>query len=111
MITTDELKTIVQNYKDKLEYTHPFVNSDKFTDNSCGKWACREILKFIDRTSDLPFHLTPIELLDAFANKMQNYAFMNSKNALGFTIAQETAEHLIDECWIKDMRKSGRRGR
>ena len=106
MITTDELKTIVQNYKDKLEYTHPFVNSDKFTDNSCGKWACREILKFIDRTSDLPFHLTPIELLDAFANKMQNYAFMNSKNAYLFTIAQETAESLVEECWLAEWRKT-----
>ena len=111
MVTLNDLRDVTQNYLDRLKYTHPFVNSDKFTENSYSKWACEEILKVIDKADDLPFHLTPMELLEAFSSKMQNYAFMNLKNALCFTIAQETAEHLIDECWIKEMRKSGRRGK
>ena len=109
MITIDRLKAITQNYLDELKYTHPFVNSDKFVDNSYAKWACGEILREIDKVDDLPFNLTPIELLNAFSNKMDRYAFINSKNALGFTIAKETAEYLIEECWISEWKKSGRR--
>lgn len=109
MVTIKDLRDITQEYLDKLEYTHPFVNSDKFVDNSYAKWACKEILNVIDKSNDLPFKLTPIELLDAFSNKMQTYALMNSKNALCFTIGQETAEYLIEECWLSEWRKSGRR--
>lgn len=111
MVTFDDLKIITQNYLDELKYTHPFVNSDKFVDNSYAKWACQEILKEIDRIDDLPFHLVPTEFLTAFSGKMQNYAFMNSKNALCFTIAQETAEYLIEQCWVYGWKKSGRRGK
>lgn len=109
MVTIDGLRDITQNYLDELKYTHPFVNSDKFIDNSYAKWACTEILKEIDKANDLPFHLTPIELLEAFSNKMQSYAFMNSKNSLGFTIAKETAEYLIEECWVSEWRKTRQR--
>lgn len=109
MVTIDDFRNITQNYLDRLEYTRPFVNSDKFVDNSYAKWACHEILKVIDQANDLPFHLTPMELLEAFSNKMQSYASYNLKNALCFTIAQETAEHLIDECWIHEWRKTGRK--
>lgn len=94
-----DLKNMVQSYLDKLEYIHPFVNSDKFTTNSYSKWACKELLNEIGKLDDLPFHLTPVEFLDAFTDKMKTYAYMNSKNSLPFVIAAETAEYFIEECF------------
>lgn len=108
-MTNKDLKRIVQNYLDELEYTHPFVNSDKFVDNSYAKWACKEILTEIEKVTDLPFNLTPMEILNAFSEKMKRYAYMNSKNSLIFVIASETAEYLIEQCWLEVWRNERRR--
>ena len=108
-MTMKALKEIVQSYLDELEYTRPFVNSDKFTDNSYSKWACKEILREIEKTKDLPFSLEPIELLNSFSEKMKRYAYMNQKNSLLFVIASETAEYLVEQCWISTWKANGRR--
>ena len=109
MVTMEKLKNLASTYHEELSYTHPFVNSDKFVDNSYKKWACQEILKEIEFSKQLPFNLTPIQLLDQFSEKMKKYACMNTKNSLIFTIASETAEYLIEECWLSDWKEHGRR--
>ena len=109
MVTMEDIKKMVELYQDELRYMHPFVNSNKFADNSYRKWACGEILKEIEKTKDLPFDITPLQLLNQFADKMKRYAYMNSKNSLAFTIASETAEYLIDEYWILDRKKNERK--
>ena len=109
MITWTDLKKIVENYQFELNWQHPFVTSDKFIDNSYSKWACKEILHEINGVDELPFNLTPIELLEEFSGKMKQYAYMNSKNSLIFTIASETAEYLIEQCWIGEWKSNGRR--
>lgn len=106
MVSISKLKKIVQNYYDELSFKHPFVNSDKFFQNSYSKWACKEILKDIDAVEAMPFDLTPIEILDQFSEKMKSYAYKNSKNSLIFVIASETAEYLIEQCWISEWRKT-----
>lgn len=108
-MTMNQLKAIVQNYHDELEYTHPFVNSDQFLNNSYSKWACDEILSEIDRSKELPFDLEPFELLNSFCEKMKRFAYMNSKNSIMFVIASETAEYLIEQCWISTWKRDGRR--
>lgn len=99
-MTIKKLRSIVQEYKDELSYKHPFVTSDRFVDNSYAKWACGEILKSIDRAEDLPFKLTPFEILEQFCDKMKRYAYMNAKNSIGFSIAAETAEYLMEQYWL-----------
>ena len=108
-MTMKELQTLVQNYHDELEYTHPFVNSDQFLTNSYSKWACEELLTEIKKSKDLPFDLEPFELLNSFCEKMKRFAYMNSKNSLIFVTASETAEYLIEQYWIWTWRKDGRR--
>lgn len=98
-MTNRDLKKLVQNHLDILEYKRPFVNSEKFVENSHEKWACKELLRFIEESERLPFSLTPIEILDQFTEKMKTYAFMNSKNSLIFSVAQETGEYFIEESW------------
>ena len=109
MISIPQLKKVVQVYRDQLEYTHPFVTSDKFFTNSYSKWACDEILREIDSIKDLPFELTSIEFLDQFVEKMKRYAYQNQKNSMIFVIAQETAEYFIEQCWIKEWKHEGRK--
>ena len=104
-MTKERLKKIVQNYRDRLEYTHPLVNSEKFLVNSYSKTACENIMREIDKSEDLPFDLTPIEILDAFCEKMKNYACMNSKNSFGFLIASDVAEYLIEEFWRQEQKQ------
>jgi hypothetical protein len=104
----EELKKEVETYREELGFMHPFVTSDKFVDNSYQKWACSEILKEIEFSKKLPFTLTPLQLLEQFAEKMKRYSCMNLKNSLIFTIAAETAEYMTEQCWISDWRKNGR---
>ena len=106
MMTKEDLKKVVNEYLEELTYQHPFVNSDKFVDNSYRKWACEEILNAIDRAENLPFELTTLEILDSFSEKMKRYAYMNSRNSLGFAIASETAEYLIEEYWLYDRKNT-----
>ena len=98
-MTMKQLRSMISEYLDKLNYERPFVNSDKFVINSYSKWACKELLSNIDNIGNLPFTLTPFEVLDNFRNKMNQYAYLNYKNSLGFSIAMDTAEYFIEEYW------------
>lgn len=109
MITWTDLKKNVEEYLFELEWQHPFVTSDKFVNNSYSKWACKEILKEIKTVDDLPFKITPIQLLEEFSSKMKQYAYMNSKNSLIFSAAAETAEYLIEQCWVGEWKSNRRR--
>ena len=109
MVTMEGLKHITSNYLDELSFMHPFVTSDKFIDNSYQKWACKEILKEIEYSKKLPFDLTAMSLLEQFIDKMKRYACMNKNNSLIFTIAAETGEYLIEQCWLSEWRVNGRR--
>ena len=97
----EELRRIIQTYLDKLEYTYPPIQSDRFLQNSYAKWACRELLREIRESYSCPFELGPLDILNSFSEKMKQYACMNAKNSLGFVIASETAEYLIEEYYFK----------
>lgn len=98
-ITNADLLKIVQTYLDKLEWNRPLVNSDRFYENSYSKWGCKELIRFIKESEDLPFTITPQEILEQFIAKMKEYAAVNSKNSLGFVIAAETGEYFLEESW------------
>lgn len=98
-MTNRDLTRMVRNYLEKLEFNHPFVDSYRFYENSNRKWACKELLRYIRQSEQVPFILTPQEVLEQFADKMKNYACLNAKNSLAFTIAAETAEYFLEESW------------
>lgn len=98
---------MVRSYLDELEFNHPLVNSEKFIRVSHSRWACKELLRFIKETNNLPFELTSIEILNQFSDKMKSYAYLNSKNSIPFAIAAETSEYLLEECWKEYWKKKG----
>lgn len=100
-MTLNDLEEMVQTYLDKCEYTKPLVNSDRFVDNSYAKWACKELLREIKKAKTLPFDLDLLEFLTNFSDKLKRYAAMNQNGSLGFTLAAETVEYLIEECIFK----------
>lgn len=92
------LEKIVSDYLSKLELTHPLSSSDKFVDNSFAKWACKVILNDVRNIDDIPFNMTPIEYMERFIEKMKRYSCMgSSKYSIGFVIAAETGEYILDE--------------
>ena len=97
IVTNRDLTRIVRNYLDKLEYTHPLINSEKFTRNSYSKWACKELLRYITSSEQVPFHLTPYEILDGFIDRMRSYAGLNARNAEAFLIAADVGSYIYEE--------------
>ena len=95
------LSDIVQTYLDKLEYVHPYHRSIKFEDNVAAKWACKELLNDIYKVDELPFDLTPDELLDHFIEKMKRYACEHDhkEHTYLFAKAADTAEFISEEYW------------
>lgn len=113
-MTLDDAIEMTQLYLDKLEYFHPVVNSQKFLDNSYSKVACRKIIRELIEAKDTPFTITPIEVFQNFSDKMKRYACEMKNKELSFTFIQaaETAEYLIEECWLDNYKwKSWKRKR
>ena len=96
---------MVRTYYDELEYRHPLINTNKFLENSYAKWACTEIIREIDNSEELPFHMTSFELLNYFSEKMKTYASMNAKNSFGFLVAADTAEYFIEQTYLYDAKR------
>ena len=101
-LTIDEAIEMTQTYLDKLEWIHPIINSQKFLDNSYAKVACRKIIRELIESKDVPFHVTPVEVLQNFSDKMKRYACDKKNKELSFAFVQaaETAEYLIEEVWL-----------
>lgn len=97
-----QAKTMVENYLSRLDYIHPVIRSDKFLDNSYAKIACREILKELDRSRDLPFHITPLDVFESFSNKMKRMAcdHPNKEHSFLFVQCAETAEFFVEQYFL-----------
>ena len=102
-MTVKDLTKLVRTELDKYEYYHPFVNSDKFRTNSYRKWACRELLRFIRESEELPFRLVPQEILEQFIAKMLEYALLNEKNGEPFVVASEMGEFFKEETYRRNL--------
>lgn len=98
-MSNKDLKRMIKNYYDKLCYIHPLIGSPKFMEISNQRWACLELLRELDNVDNLPFYLTPIELLQNFSEKMKLYAGKNEKACIPFLEANNVAEYFIEECW------------
>ena len=103
-MSIDEAIEMTQTYLDKLEWMHPVVNSQKFLDNSYAKVACRKIIQELIESKDVPFNVTPLEVLQNFSDKMKHYAcdMKNKELSFAFVQAAETAEYLIEEVWLNN---------
>ncbi|MBQ9250673.1 MAG: hypothetical protein IJ179_09950 [Oscillospiraceae bacterium] len=101
-MSIDEAIEMTQTYLDKLEWIHPIINSQKFLDNSYAKVACRRIIRELIESKDIPFNVTPLEVLQNFSDKMKRYAcdMKNKELSFAFIQAAETAEYLIEEVWL-----------
>lgn len=98
-----QAKKMVSNYLSRLEYLHPIVRSEKFYDICYAKVVCREILKELDASMNLPFIMTPLDVFESFSNKMKRMAcdHPNKEHAFMFVRCAEVAEFFIEESWRK----------
>ena len=105
-MSIDEAIEMTQSYLDKLEWMHPIINSQKFLDNSYAKVACKRIIRELIESKDVPFQVTPVEVLQNFSDKMKRYAcdMKNKELSFAFIQAAETAEYLIEEVWLDNWR-------
>jgi len=96
---------IVEAYRDKLDYTHPPIRSDKFRERAAYKWACDEILGQLKSSGDLPFDVTALDILEQFASKMKRYhaEHEDKDHADIFTNAGFLAEYFIEQYWFNGL--------
>lgn len=96
---------IVEAYRDKLDYSHPPIRSDKFRERSAYKWACDEILGQLKSSGDLPFDVTALDILEQFASKMKRYhaEHEDKDHADCFTNAGFLAEYFIEQYWFNGL--------
>lgn len=96
---------IVEAYRDKLDYTHPPIRSDKFRERAAYKWACNEILGQLKNSGDLPFNITALDILEQFASKMKRYRaeHEDKDHADVFMNAGFLAEYFIEQYWFNGL--------
>ena len=93
------LRDITKDKLERLEFVNPSMRSRKFFENSADKWACREFLHDIDHIDNIPFSITPDELIDQFINKMDRYScnHKNKDRAFGFLRAIDMIEGIKED--------------
>lgn len=99
-----QAKKMVSDYLAGLEHRHPPVRSEKFLDNSYSKVACRELLKELEDSEDVPFVITPMDVFRDFSDKMKHMAcdHPDKEHSHLFIQCSEIAEYFIEECWLNN---------
>ena len=63
-----------------------------FIQSSYSRWAVQELLTFVKQHKDMK----PINAIELFIHKMDDYACTNSKNSYIFSVAHDIAEDVYD---------------
>ena len=96
---------IVEAYRDKLDYTHPPIRSDKFRERAAYKWACEEILGQLKSSGDLPFDITALDILEQFVEKNKHFCseHPNKQHTDCFVDAAFLGEYFIEQYWFNGL--------
>lgn len=101
----DQAIELTESYFKKLEYLKPIVKSNRFIENSYAKIACKDIIRELKNSVNLPFVVTPLDVLYSYSNRMKLWAseFPDKEKRLAFLVAADTADYLKEKCWLIDM--------
>lgn len=88
---TDEAISIVLRYLGKLNSKKAW-KSVSFEQVAYSRWACIEIIEYLKQNRDI----SPLNAMEEFREKMDQYACMNPESSMIFSIAYDTCESIID---------------
>lgn len=85
---------VIQDYIKRLKHQPKELwLSTEFEQQSYSKWVANDILGRLKRERSIP----PLQLLEEYRERMDEYSCCNSKNSFMFSVAHDTAEDIIDE--------------
>lgn len=87
--SVDCLRDDVMSRIDSIELKHPYHRTKQFKVNSYEKWACKEILREIQISEDLPYEVTALDILHNLKKKMDS--------APGYLLGFAVGADLVDE--------------
>lgn len=84
----------IEDYIKRLErqFKEHWVTSE-FEQQSYSKWVANDILGHLKKECSIP----PLQLLEEYREKMDEYSCYNSKNSIMFSTLKDTVEDIIDE--------------
>ena len=96
---------IVEAYRDKLDYAHPPIRTNKFLENVYSKVACEEILKRLKASGDLPFNITALDILEQYVDQMKHFEseHPNKQHTNYFIEAAFIGEYFIEQYWFNGL--------
>lgn len=91
-MSDEQLDLIFQDYL--LDMKKPCLQwkKDRFRQSSYSRWAVQELLTFVKQHKDMK----PINAIELFIHKMDDYACANSNNSYIFSVAHDIAEDVYD---------------
>lgn len=68
------------------------MKKDRFAQYSYMRWAVDELYDFVEKHPDIP----PLESVEMFITKMDNYIYVNKNNSFIFSVARDIALDVFD---------------
>lgn len=91
-MSDEQLDLIFQDYLMDMKDPCLQWKKDRFMQSSYSRWAVQELLTFVKQHKDMK----PINAIELFIHKMDEYACANSKNSYIFSVAHDIAEDIYD---------------
>ena len=91
-MSDEQLDLIFQDYLLDMKDPRKKKKKDRFMQSSYSRWAVQELLTFVKQHKDMK----PINAIELFIHKMDDYACTNSKNSYIFSVAHDIAEDVYD---------------
>lgn len=82
----------IENYIYELEEHSSSTKKSMIMQNSYSKWAAHEVLRYVKLRSDI----LPIQAIEVFMDKMNNFACVNRKNSYIFSVAYDIAADILN---------------
>lgn len=89
----DYILSVIQEYVDeRLKEPGWGMSRDWFKQISYSRWAADEIIKNIRESRYTP----PIQVVEDFIRKMDDFSCKNSKTSIIFSVAHDMGENILD---------------
>ena len=93
-VTVEDLEAAVKCRIDIINCQHPPHNSRRFMENAFKKWACKEILREIQISGDLPFLESAEDILYRLKKKMDSAP----GHIMCFSVGADVVDEFIEKC-------------
>lgn len=92
----EEIKNYILNSQSRINlWEYHWFNQDEFKQEVMSNWAAKEILKEVEANPDV----SPIIIVEQFAERMDNYSLENTFVSFSFSVAKDTADDILSILW------------